>query len=895
MKKFKFLLLCTLLATAFVACDDKSEEVDQPVLPTVEVEAGEAGEGTLTFTVTSADAETVKYVVIEAGSREVTADLILVNGSTATANEAYEATREGLEYETTYEIWAAARNADGVALSEKVEMTTLPKGDEPGPGDEYTDVLFEAEEADAYIEDGIHQVDFFTGDYTVAVAWRGEEKIVEISDEDGSLLLDHMGVYDRTGGSQESKFVSIVSGYFYTEDEGDGDYWAEGEFITSDNRRFLLSYEGPINGWSEGGKPVEAEEVYLSAEGLTWDIMGDVMGMTVTAVNADYTEGFSFYMNHGFEDINFLPTGMYPCVDTQEGCDALVADYGMEAGEQKQWINGAGAVIMYEGETYELSYNEDLDHFVNIETAMPDQDLTAFTFCLLSSDKTKEFYFSYSGAIYGGGQTGGDDTNIQRSPRDIDYDTIADFSFADGYTTVKFTNFGGDLQLCFNTGSAPLATADAWTEYDVATEMDLAKSYYAEFIEDEMYFYLQSGTIAVKATATGYIFAFYDVKTGAGTGASWGVELNTHSQGFEATLPQVEPDITTISSAYTPGNYVIDRAQVVAMRAGSSFNVMLADNTGAIPATLYPLDDVKIGDWVSIDGNSVTNAPFPAQFTSYSLVTKIESGEYTYPEPYDLTNELAAFAANPSYRYVSVTGTVVAEKDFYGINTYFFEVENGQGVRIKFENPNEEQKTALSENVDKETTILGYIHGGNSEQLLMMLTQVGAEQGGSAEPTVEVEFNPTMGYSQPCGEYGEDFYFTLADTEGNIMGLYIEMQGIYDMYMMNPANEILPFCPSSNFIAAASADEEMVNEVMPGHFLDTTQSYIMYGGKEYKIASASPDWTSGILNYQCMWDGYTPEYDMNILNGTLKAEDGSTFTLYFTGPLYTNGGGIGGL
>lgn len=893
MKKFKFLLLCTLLATAFVACDDESEKVDQPVLPTVEVEAGEAGEGTLTFTVTSADAETVKYVVIEAGSREVTADLILANGSTATANEAYEATQEGLMYETTYEIWAAARNADGVALSEKVEMTTLPKGDEPGPGDEYTDVLFEAEEADAYIEDGIHNVDFFTGDYTVAVAWRGEEKIVEISDEDGSLLLDYMGVYDRTGGSQESKFVSIVSGYFYTEEDEDeeGCYWAEGEFITSDNRRFLLSYWGPVNGWSEGGEPVDTEEVYLSAEGLNWQIMGDVMGMTITAVNADSTEGFSFYMNHGFEGINFLPTGQYFCVDDQEGCDALVADYDMGPGEWKQWMNGAGAIIVHEGEFYELSYNEDLEHFVNIETAMPDEDMTAFSFCLLSADKTKEFYFGYAGAIYGGGDEPGDDTNIQRSPRDIDYNEIREFSFADGYTTVKFTGFGGDLQLCFNTGNAPLATADGWTEYDVATDMDLAKSYYAEFIEDEMYFYLQSGEIAVKATATGYIFVFYDVKTGAGTGASWGVELNTHSQGFEATLPQVEPDITTISSAYTPGNYVIDRAQVVCI--GLSY-IMLADQTGVIPGYYYDApNQLAIGDYVSIDGTSVANGSFPAQFNSATLIEKIESGEYTYPQAYNLSAELDAFAANPSYRYVSVTGTITTSG--FTMKNYYLVVD-GQTTKVKLVNLSAELQDELAEAEGEELTIQGYTYGGGSGEIQMMITKIGADEEEQTE-AISVEFNPTMGYSQPCGEYGEDFYFTLADTEGNIMGLYIEMQGIYEnLYMMNPANgEILPYCPSSNFIAAASADEEMVNEVMPGHFLDTTQSYIMYGGKEYKIASASPDWTSGILNYQCMWDGYTPEYDMNILNGTLKAEDGSTFTLYFTGPLYTNGGGIGGL
>lgn len=888
MKKFKFLLLCTLLATAFVACDDESEKVDQPVLPTVEVEAGEAGEGTLTFTVTSADAETVKYVVIEAGSREVTADLILANGSTATANEAYEATQEGLMYETTYEIWAAARNADGVALSEKVEMTTLPKGDEPGPGDEYTDVNFEAEEADAYIEDGIHNVDFFTGDYTVAVAWRGEEKIVEISDEDGSLLLDYMGVYDRTGGSQESKFVSIVSGYFYTEDEGDGNYWAEGEFITSDNRRFLLSYWGPVNGWSEGGEPVDTEEVYLSAEGLNWQIMGDVMGMTITAVNADSTEGFSFYMNHGFEGINFLPTGQYFCVDDQEGCDALVADYDMGPGEWKQWMNGAGAIIVHEGEFYELSYNEDLEHFVNIETAMPDEDMTAFSFCLLSADKTKEFYFGYAGAIYGGGDEPGDDTNIQRSPRDIDYDEIREFSFADGYTTVKFTGFGGDLQLCFNTGNAPLATADGWTEYDVATDMDLAKSYYAEFIEDEMYFYLQSGEIAVKATATGYTFVFYDVKTGAGTGASWGVELNTHSQGFEATLPQVEPDITTISSAYTPGNYVIDRAQVVCI--GLSY-IMLADQTGVIPGYYYDApNQLAIGDYVSIDGTSVANGSFPAQFNSATLIEKIESGEYTYPQAYNLSAELDAFAANPSYRYVSVTGTITTSG--FTMKNYYLVVD-GQTTKVKLVNLSAELQDELAEAEGEELTIQGYTYGGGSGEIQMMITKIGADEGGSGEPTVDVTFAPTMGICTYV-ENG-DYWVELYDTENGIQaGLFIEATALWEYYGV-PTDQIPTFMPQIGPLVAAAEDNSpmVMDYVGVNCYISTAnQSYIYYNGKEYKIAPATEEVPS-MLMQQTYYQGPGSE-DINMLNGSLYTTDGSVFHIGFMGALYSNSM-IGGL
>lgn len=133
MKKFYFLALA-LFATAFVGCKDDQQEIDKPVVVTPEVtlEAGETTETTIAFTVTTKNAEAAAYVVYE-GETAPTADDILANGTAVELNKAVEVTVENLAQETTYNVIAAARTGEEVALAESIELVTL-KGDVPPPG-----------------------------------------------------------------------------------------------------------------------------------------------------------------------------------------------------------------------------------------------------------------------------------------------------------------------------------------------------------------------------------------------------------------------------------------------------------------------------------------------------------------------------------------------------------------------------------------------------------------------------------------------------------------------------------------------------------------------------------------------------------------------------------------
>ncbi len=87
--------------------------------------AGEATESTLAFTLTSKNADQVKWVCIEKGSRDLTVEQVLKNGSSVDANAEVSLLVEGLLSETTYTIYAAASNAEHQVLSEPLEMTTL--------------------------------------------------------------------------------------------------------------------------------------------------------------------------------------------------------------------------------------------------------------------------------------------------------------------------------------------------------------------------------------------------------------------------------------------------------------------------------------------------------------------------------------------------------------------------------------------------------------------------------------------------------------------------------------------------------------------------------------------------------------------------------------------------
>ena len=145
-KNLLFLLLAMPLA--FAACETPDQPVDEVKDPTVAITVGEATESSIAFTITSADADEVKYLVVASAEGTPTATEVLANGTVAEANTEAGCYIAELKAETEYTIVAAAKNTKAVAKAE-AKMTTKKGGNEPvppTPGDEY-DVTFAAKEA----------------------------------------------------------------------------------------------------------------------------------------------------------------------------------------------------------------------------------------------------------------------------------------------------------------------------------------------------------------------------------------------------------------------------------------------------------------------------------------------------------------------------------------------------------------------------------------------------------------------------------------------------------------------------------------------------------------------------------------------------------------------------
>ena len=147
-KNLLFLLLAMPLA--FAACETPEQPVDEAKNPSVTITVGEATESSIAFTITSADADEVKYLVVESAEGTPTATEVLSNGTAAEANTEAGCYVEELKAETEYTIVVAAKNVKAVVKAE-AKMTTKKGGEEPEPptpptpGDEY-DVTFTANE-----------------------------------------------------------------------------------------------------------------------------------------------------------------------------------------------------------------------------------------------------------------------------------------------------------------------------------------------------------------------------------------------------------------------------------------------------------------------------------------------------------------------------------------------------------------------------------------------------------------------------------------------------------------------------------------------------------------------------------------------------------------------------
>ena len=121
--RIKHLLLTVIaLPLLFVACK-QNDPVDEVKNPTIELSAGEATESSLSFTITTTEAESVAWLAIESSEATPTASEVLANGTKVEANKSVECSATDLEQNTEYTIVAAVKNSKAVDKKE-IKMTT---------------------------------------------------------------------------------------------------------------------------------------------------------------------------------------------------------------------------------------------------------------------------------------------------------------------------------------------------------------------------------------------------------------------------------------------------------------------------------------------------------------------------------------------------------------------------------------------------------------------------------------------------------------------------------------------------------------------------------------------------------------------------------------------------
>lgn len=218
--------------------------------PTVALEAGEAAETSLKFSLTTTNAEEVRWVSIVAGSRTVTAEQVFNNGTAAEANTTVEITVEGLTKQTDYEIYAVAKSNDILIMGEVLQMSTIyiPR--------EYTIAATEASStysigssnyyisfanpnkgqefyADIYVEDGTHYLP--SGTYVLGGYEPGElsADYTDCSFSEEAFASGELEVV-ATPNEETREVLYTIEGLFY---------YANGDSVT-------ITYEGTIDGIS---------------------------------------------------------------------------------------------------------------------------------------------------------------------------------------------------------------------------------------------------------------------------------------------------------------------------------------------------------------------------------------------------------------------------------------------------------------------------------------------------------------------------------------------------------------------------------------------------------------------------------------------------------------------
>lgn len=328
----------------------------------------------------------VKYVCIVAGSRDVTAEQVLKNG---TAAESGEVKVEGLKEETSYEIYVAAKGLDeSVLMADVLEFTTTKNIVVYNLTDELTASSYSYSSTNFFLtfidekQGYTLNLDFYaaedlgylpSGEYALAGLNGGE-----VSSAYSRFFFNRT---DTVGSTFSRGSVSVVASP--NQETREVYYEIDGTFYFEDGNSVVLSYEGLISG-------IELPEVVEGApEGAhIFEVKESIQPTRYTGSSVPGEYYIKFTDNDGGEfrfDLLLdpatcdngnavLPTGVY----TTEQFNLSYTDFVTYRPSYKVWnITEIEVDVVTEGETHTIVVNATMKN----------------------GGETKPFYMNWSGEI----------------------------------------------------------------------------------------------------------------------------------------------------------------------------------------------------------------------------------------------------------------------------------------------------------------------------------------------------------------------------------------------------------------------------------------------------------------------------------------------------------------
>ena len=382
---------------AYASTGAKTEDIPMPEV-TVSLREGSIAEHSFSFFITSTEADVLKWVCIEDGSRDVTAAQVIANGTVAEANVESEVVVDNLKPNTSYAVYAAATcDIEGFepVISEKLVIKTA----EPQPvGYNLSDTttatanklsssldnyfITFTDEANGYTL----RCDFYTavGDYLPS----GEYTLGEVAD--GALSRNYTTFMFTPSDSQMTTFERGSVSVLATPNEETREvqysfngllYFSNGDFVTID-------YNGLVEGIMLPEPTPEIPDVPEGATVFTPDIevKQPVRLHTPSLVPGEYY--MKFYDSNWNELV--LDIMLDPAI-CNDGNDALPAGrYTMEDGT----IDGYSNVALYN--PYFSENFTEAELVVSVEGL--EYELT-FIGTAGSGSTAKTFYMYYKGEI----------------------------------------------------------------------------------------------------------------------------------------------------------------------------------------------------------------------------------------------------------------------------------------------------------------------------------------------------------------------------------------------------------------------------------------------------------------------------------------------------------------